>query len=230
MHRLFSKLFKGQAKSEQPLNWNRYLIECAGKGDLAGVQKAVEAGADVNWVLRSDPQWRPQFPQDTPFSYPSYTVDSGYARETCALHAAVLGAHRDIVHYLLGQKTDIRLITINDAIESQPFEMIVMLAKKRLEAKWHTDEKSDLLATACRHGRRDIAEFLIGFGADVNGAHYYRAPKPAREAALNNYAGILKMLFSEGADPHVIRSLYADRLSPSVQRILQRQNQKLEAA
>ena len=53
---------------------------------------------------------------------------------------------------------------------------------------------------ACRNGHTDVAQFLLGRGADVNARGFLSAPA-LHWAAINGHADTVAFLLGEGADP-----------------------------
>lgn len=64
------------------------------------------------------------------------------------------------------------------------------------------DLLSDALYAAARNGHRDVAEYLLDQGADVNARGVFGATA-LQWAAFNGHAGMVELLLARGADPQL---------------------------
>ena len=64
------------------------------------------------------------------------------------------------------------------------------------------DVLSDALYAAARNGHREVAEYLLDQGADVNARGVFGATA-LQWAAFNGHAGVVELLLARGADPHL---------------------------
>lgn len=124
------------------------------------------------------------------------------------LHYAAQNGHNDLARLLINSGADLKL---ENRRGWTPFHNAVAWGHKDL-AEFLFEKENDiiiappyLMAIVCNSGYKDIVEYLIKLGANINPAidlHYEANQIPSLESVWNNHPDILQLLLDYGADPN----------------------------
>merc|ERR1712034_261816 len=124
-----------------------------------------------------------------------------------ALYCAVENAYLDIVEYLIQNKADVNLRTIEVGITplslatlKDNFEIVKILLDNGADVNKTTSDGRTPLHFAAEFGSFEIAEHLIRNKADIDCRTFKHKETPLTIAAIANNFEIIKILLENGAD------------------------------
>ncbi|KAH8432426.1 uncharacterized protein LDX57_010062 [Aspergillus melleus] len=184
--------FRGGYKPITPADGRVYLLFVASfHGHVDIVRNLLDAGEDINQVTLK---------YEAPLSTSSY--------DGTALHAALIGNHRQIFNMLLEKKADVNITNgqhgtvLQLASSSQNKDMVQLLLRHRADVNIMAGEYGTALQAAAYAGTEESVRLLLQKGAHVNleGGQYGTA---LQAAAFKGHEGVVRQLIEAGADVRI---------------------------
>ena len=194
--------------------------DVAWKGDLAGVQRELNKGADVNAM--DDDAWTPLHYAATYdhketaklLTVKGVDVNTKNDEGETALHQAAHGGHKEVAELLISKGADVNAkqdgggTPLHSAAWEGHKEVAELLLANGADVNaktvggWTPLHQAAWVDVIGRGGHKEVAELLISNGADVNAKHEF-GYTPLHFAASGGLKEIAELLLANGADVNV---------------------------